>query len=156
MPVPFRDQTEVSNLGFAGFLRMVDEPDGRGLRGALFVVNGHAEPIDFCFNRVDVPAAFLWRAGEARRQAVKAICTSLFQACPKTPALLLALASEVPPLLLTEDLEVLVPICRVADGESIVHTADESPEELGDALHLFWATSPPTPDSATRGICSTR
>lgn len=152
MPILFRDHTEVADLGFAGYLRMIDEPDGKGLRGALFVVNGRAEPLDFCFNRVDVPSAFLWRAGEARRQAVKAVCSSLFAACPREPALLLVLASEVPPLLFPDDLEVFVPVGRVADGESIVHAASESPEDLGTAVHLFWTTGPPPTDSSARNL----
>src|SRR6266542_2301820 len=77
MAVPFRDLTEREELGLAGYLRFVDEPDARGIRAALFFVNGRGEPVEFSFSRIDVPASFLWRAGEARRQAITALAKSL-------------------------------------------------------------------------------
>lgn len=149
MPIPFRDHGDVDDLGLAGYLRFADEVGG-GLRGALFLVNGRGDPVDFCFSRVEIPASFLWRAGEARRQAVRALCLSLFTACPREPQLILARAEEVSPLVFTEDLEVLLPLCRVADGAAGVHAASESPEELSDALHVFWVAAPPAPDSPVR------
>jgi len=151
VPIPFRDHSDVADLGFAGYLRFVDEGN-QGLRGALFIVNGRGEPVDFCFSRVEVPASFLWRAGEAKRQAVRSLCIALFTASPREPELLLARAEEVSPLVFTEDLEVLVPLCRVADGPSVVHAASESAEELSDALHVFWVASSPAPDSSARAL----
>ncbi|MDP9340680.1 MAG: hypothetical protein M3Q23_00950 [Actinomycetota bacterium] len=149
MPIPFRDHGDVDDLGLAGYLRFVDEGAG-GLRGALFLVNGRGEPVEFCFSRVDVPASSLWRASEARRQAVRALCLPLFTACPREPLLLLARAEEVPPPVFAEDLEVLVPLCRVADGAAAAHAASEWAEELNDALHVFWVAAPPAPDSPVR------
>src|SRR5215218_9578947 len=104
MAVPFRDLRQEDNTGLAGYLRFVGEENGRGIRAALFLVNARGKPIDFAFSRIDVPASFLWRAGEARRHAVASLAAILFQACPKAPALLLALADEVHPNLFTEDL----------------------------------------------------
>ena len=152
MPVPFRDLRNEGDLGFAGYLRFVSEEDGRGIRGALFLVNARSEPVDFAFSRVDIPASFLWRTGEAKRHAVAGLAATLFQACPKTPSLLLALADEVHPRLFTEDLFVEIPLCRVAEGENVPFTADESMEALPNAVHLFWAGQAPGQDSPGRRL----
>src|SRR6266581_2475393 len=108
MAVPFRDLTQDEGLGLAGYLRFVDEADGKGIRGALFLVTAKGEPMDFSFCRIDVPSSFLWRPGQARQHAVSALTKSLFVASPKEPTLLLALGEEVSPRLFTEDIEVLV------------------------------------------------
>ncbi len=152
MPVPFRDLRNEGDLGFAGYLRFVSEEDGRGIRSALFLVNGRGEPVDFAFSRIDVPASFLWRTGEAKRHAVAGLAATLFQACPKTPALLLALADEVHPRLFTEDLIVGIPLCRVAEGENVPFAVSESMESLSNTVHLFWAGQPPTEDSSARRL----
>lgn len=154
MPIPFRDHSDVEDLGLVGYLRFVEEDDRKGLRGALFLVNARGEPADFCFSRVDVPASFLWRAGEARRHAIRALCGALFGACAREPALLLARADEVPPLIFVEDLEIRLPIARVADGTAAapVQAAAEVTEELGEALHLFWTGEPPKAESQARRL----
>src|SRR5437867_1711209 len=113
MSIPFRDLEDSEDLGLAGYLRFVDEPDSKGVRAALFCVNGLGEPIDFSFSRIDVAASFLWRAGDARRRAVSALSKSLFAASAKEPRVLLALADEVSPRVFTEDLDVHVPLCRI-------------------------------------------
>jgi hypothetical protein len=151
VPIPFRDHSDVDELGLVGYLRFVDQGEGE-LQGALFLVNGRGEPVDFCFSRAEIPASFLWRPGEARRQAVRALCASLFTACPREPQLLLARAEEVPPLVFIEDLEVLLPLCRVADGTGALHAAAESAEELSDVLHVFWVATPPGPNSPARKL----
>ena len=85
MPIPFRDLNEDENAGVVGYLRFVDEPDGKGMRGALFVMSTRGEPIDFSFTRIDVHGGYLWRAGESRRQAVTALTKALFQSAGRVP-----------------------------------------------------------------------
>src|SRR5438093_236090 len=138
MPVPFRDVRDEEGLGLAGYLRFVTEENGRGVRGALFLVNARGEPVDFAFSRIDIPASFLWRAGEAKRHAVACLAAVLFQACSRIPSLLLALSGEVDPRLFTEYLIVDMPVCRVADAADVPYAAGESPETLANAIHLFW------------------
>lgn len=153
MPIPFRDHSDTEDLGLAGYLRFVDEDGGRGLRGALFLVNGRGEPADFCFSHVDIPASFLWRAGEARRHAVRVLCGALFGACTREPTLLLARVDEVPPLVFAEDLEVHIPIGRVSGATAApVQAAVEVSEELGEALHVFWMREPPGAESKARRL----
>ena len=152
MPVPFRDLRDEEGLGLAGYLRFFTEEDGRGMRGALFLVNARGEPVDFAFSRIDLPASFLWRSGEAQRKAVASLAAVLFQACPKTPALLLALSDEVHPRLFTEDLLVEVPLCRVAEAENIPYSAGELVETLSNTFHLFWVGQSPEPQSSGRRL----
>lgn len=152
MPVPFRDLMEDEPLGLAGYLRFVEEPGARGIRAALFYVNGRGEPIDFSFSRIDTPASFLWRTGEMRRRAVTALAKALFVASAKKPTLLLVLADEVSPRVFTEDLVVEVPLCRVAGDGTTVHASNESQEWLAEAVHLFWVGEQPEAESPARRL----
>lgn len=152
MAVPFRDLTEDQSFGFAAYLRFAEEVDGKGVRGALFFINAGGEPIDFSFCRIDVPSSFLWRSGQARQHAVGALIKSLFGASPREPALLLVLADEVSPRVFTEELEVLVPLCRVAGDGPNIQASGERLELLTDAIHLFWVGEEPGPQSAARRI----
>ena len=148
MPIPFRDLTEDENTGVVGYLRFVDEPDGKGMRGALFVMSPRGEPIDFSFTRIDVHGGFMWRAGESRRQAVTALIKALFQSAGKIPAVIISLADEVPPRVFTEDLEVQIPLCRVVTTEMTPQAASEEHESISDSLDLFWVTGRPPSDSS--------
>ena len=122
------------------------------MRGALFLVNSRGEPMDFSFARVDVHASFLWRAGDSRRQAVAALSRTLFTAAAHVPRLLVALAEEVPAAVFTEDLDVALPLCRVAAPTALAYASTESLEELPDAQHLFWLGPPPDAESDARGL----
>lgn len=150
MAIPFRDLREEDGLGLAGYLRFVTEEDGRGIQGALFLINARGEPIEFAFSRIDVPASFLWRPGEARRRAIASLAATLFEACPKVPDLLLALAAEVHPRLFTEDLLVQVHVCRLADAEGAPQALGETAEVLPGRLHLFWVSDPPGDEAPAR------
>jgi hypothetical protein len=135
-----------------GYLRFVEEDGGRGMRGALFLVNSRGEPMDFSFARVDVHASFLWRPGESRRQAVVALSRTLFTAATHVPHLLVALAEEVPAAVFIDDLAVSIPLCRLAGPTALAYASTESLEELPGAQHLFWVGPPPEAESNARGL----
>ena len=152
MPVPFRYLREDDGLGLAGYLRFVSEEDGRGMRAALFLVNARGEPIDFTFSRIDVSASFLWRTGDAKRNAVSRLAATLFEACPRVPSLLIALSSEVHPRVFTEDLLLDVPICRVSDTGDVPRALSETEESLNGQVHLFWVAKPPEGNAPARRV----
>lgn len=152
LPVPFRDLTAGEDSGVAGYLRFIDEPDGKGIRGALFIVSSRGEPLDFSFTRIDVHSGFLWRAGEARRQAVTSLTKALFQAATKVPDVILALADEVAPRVFTEDLEVDVPLCRINTAEMAIQAGSEEEERLSDSVNLFWINGRPPLESPARSL----
>jgi hypothetical protein len=155
MPAPFRDLRDDDALGLAGFLRFVEEENGRGMRGALFLINSRGEPVDFAFSRVDMQTSFLWRDGDAKQHAVASLSGVLFQACPTTPALLLALAGDVHPSVFTDDLAVDVPICRVARGAGAASGSNTSIEPLSDSVHLVWVNRAPEHGSSARRLLDT-
>lgn len=146
MPVPFEDFREGESVGVVGFLRFVDEADGKGIRGALFLTSGRGEPLDFCFTRVDVHHSFLWRRGDARRQAVTSLVKVLFQAANRPPVLILALANEIPPQLFVDDIHVQVPLCLVTPSETPVQ-ADGTVSQAAREVSLTWVTEQPGDDS---------
>jgi hypothetical protein len=167
--VPFKDAAELDAGGTAAFLRLLpvspgDESPGRG--GALFQVNARGAPVEFTYNRLDLPAAALWRPEQLEREAAKALTTSLFEAARRTPLVVLCLASEIDPALFAEDLEVQIPVCRVAvatagqDGAPPgAGPAGSGPSELvvsdDVTAHLFWRPALPSAESPPRRLVST-
>jgi hypothetical protein len=151
--VPFKDSAELDAGGTAAFLRIVR---GDQSRGALFQVNARGAPVEFTYNRVDLPPAALWRPEQLEREAAKALAASLFETARRTPLVLLCLAAEVDAALFCEDLEVQIPVCRVAVGDSILPGAASSERvESGDVTaHLFWRPALPSTESPPRRLVS--
>ena len=142
MPIPFEDLGEAEPTGAIGFLRFVDEADGKGIRGALFLTSGRAEPLDFCFTRVEVQQSFLWRRGDARRQAVTALIKALFQAANRVPVLILGLADEIPRQVFADDIHVQIPLCLVAPSEAAAQ-AEMTVFQPARSVSLTWAGEQP-------------
>jgi hypothetical protein len=154
--VPFNDAAELDAGGTAAFLRILPGRGDRERGGALFQVNARGAPVEFTYNRLDLPSGTLWRPDQLEREAAKALATSLFEAARRTPLVLLCLAAEIDPALLSEDLEVQIPVCRVAldeDGGPFEDT--ERVELAGAAAHLFWRPSLPSPESPPRRLVAT-
>ena len=153
LPIPFRDLEEDAQSGVAGFLRFIDEPDGKGVRGALFIISARGDPLEFSFTRVDVGGGVLWRAGEARRKAVAALAKALFESISHAPDVLLTPAEETPPQLFSEDLQVNIPACRVAANALGPVAQTEHAQELSDSLFLIWVNGfPPTGGAPAKTI----
>ena len=150
MPVSFRDARSEEPRETAGYLRFVAEPTAAAFR-PLFVINAYGEPVDFAFSRVDSPAHLLWRTGDSRRHAVASLCAVLFEAAPRAPTLLLALAEETPASLFVDDLLVETPVCRIRrDGPP---RASDTPGEFpSDGVELHWATKPPLDGSPAQRL----
>src|ERR1035437_8441554 len=144
MPVPFRDRGDLEQLGSVAFLKFEPREEPAGFRAALFQVTARGEPLEFTYNRVETPSTFLWRAADVRRAAARQLAVSLLRMCPREPRLILCLAGEVPAEVFTEDLEVDLPVCRIAHAaEGISPAATEVLERYGhagdeEALLLFW------------------
>jgi len=149
--VPFKDAAELDAGGTAAFLRIVR---GDRYRGALFQVNARGAPVEFTYNRVDLPSAALWRPEQLEREAEKAVAASLFEAARRTPLVLLCLAAEVDAALFSEALEVQIPVCRVAvGGDDLPHVASSERVDSGDVTaHLFWRPALPSAESPPRRL----
>lgn len=161
MSVPFKDAAELDAGGTAAFLRMVAASDGAGpaRRGAaLFQVNARGAPVEFTYNRLDMPSAALWRPDQLEREATKALARSLFEAARRTPLVLLCLADEVDAALFVEDLDVQIPVCRVAvvpEGRAPAPASAERAVCGDTTAHLFWRPALPSAESPPRRLVST-
>lgn len=155
MPVAFRDVADVDRLGSAAFLRIVATDDGDAFLGALFLVNGRGEPVEFTFNRLEIVQRFLWRADDLRRHAARRLTASLFEVCPRIPAAILCLAEEVPAELFSEDIGVELPTVRLAEQSAVIgQSALESRElvEGSQPLQMFWNGSVPGDGEVARTL----
>lgn len=153
MPIPYRDQDELEDLGTAAFLRIEPTREPDGFRGALFQINARGEPIEFTYNRIETPATFLWRPADIRRAAVRRLTTSLLALSPRVPRLIVCRADEVPPETFSQDIAVQIPVCRLSTSlrEGERGEAEEA-ETAGDRapLHLFWYPAAPGEDMPER------
>src|SRR5213593_1422482 len=126
MPIPYRDADDLDELGTVGYLKIEPAVIGSGYLGALFLINARGEPVEFTYNRIETPHTFLWRQDDLRRHVARKLTTSLFSLCPKTPRLLLCLAKEVGSDLFCQDLQVPIPVCRLAlASEAVPSSGDE-------------------------------
>lgn len=150
MPIPYRDADDLEELGTVAYLKVESLPGNAGYLGALFLINARGEPIEFTYNRIDTPQTFLWRQEDLRRHAARKLTASLFSLCPRTPRLLLCLAKEVGSELFCQDIQVSIPVCRIASANEIFPSADEETRDIlqtSEPLQVFWFPGKPAEDA---------
>ena len=159
MPIPFRDQDDVEELGVAAYLRLEADAERAGYRGALFQINARGEPVEFTYNRVGTPSSFLWRPGDLRRSALRKLTASLLATCSRAPLLILCLAAQAPSELFSQDIRLSVPVARLAIAEettgfSTLETHETLGMDEGDEapIHLLWFPTPPAANSPERRL----
>lgn len=143
MPIPYRDVRDPIDSGLAGFLRFITGDTPRTIHGALFLVNARGEPVDFTYAAIDVAASFLWRAGEARRNALASLAVALFETCPRTPEVLFGLADEIPAPLFSDDIRVDVPVGLITGDAGLAARPDVETNRDVMAVHVFWVGAQP-------------
>jgi hypothetical protein len=150
MPIPYRDADDLEELGTVAYLKIEPLPSNAGYLGALFLINARGEPIEFTYNRIDTPQTFLWRQEDLRRHAARRLTASLFSLCPRTPRLLLCLAKEVGSELFCQDIQVSIPICRIAPANETFPSSDEETRDIlntSEPLQVFWFPGRPAEDA---------
>jgi len=150
MSIPYRDADELNDLGIAGYLKIQPLQEKSGYLAALFLINARGEPIEFTYNRIETPHTFLWRQDDIRRHATRKLTASILSLCPKTPRLILCLAEEIGSELFTQDIQVSVPVCRIAPAiKAISYSTIEIQDkiETEDPMNLFWYPGKPQDDS---------
>lgn len=150
MPIPYRDSDDLDELGAVGYLKIEPVTNGSGYLGALFLLNARGEPLEFTYNRIDTPQTFLWRQDDLRRHAARKLTASLFSLCPRTPRLLLCLAKEVGSELFCQDIQVSIPVCRLAPNRGALPSADAEIKDVvqaSESVHAFWFPGKPAEDS---------
>lgn len=114
MIAPFHDDQVPT--GSAGFLRVL--ADVGGYRGAMLVVSALGEPLELSYAVDD-------SAGDAQ---VRRLVAALVEVCPRTPDVLLCLASEVE----RSALDTEIPSARVTKDD--VEWCDSAPPAASSAL----------------------
>lgn len=150
MPIPYRDADDLDELGVAGYLKIEPLSVGYGYTGALFLINARGEPIEFTYNRIGTPHTFLWREHDIKRHASRKLTVSLLSLCPKTPRLIICLAEEVDSDLFCRDIQLAIPVCRVAPAIKAVPfsgTETQDAVQSNEPLNLFWFPGKPHDDS---------
>ena len=147
MPIPFHNLMQDEPSGIAAYLRFVDEPEGKGVRGALLVTSSRGDPLEFGFTRVDVRSGVLWRNGQAKARAVSALAKALFEAASHIPDLVLALADETPAAVFSEELGMQIPMCRVDTQGARPAATTEAVQQVSESLYLHWVNGQPTSDT---------
>ena len=149
MPIPFRDATELDELGAAAYLTIDEHP--AGYMGAFFLVNARGEPLEFTYTRIETPHTFLWRQEDIRRHAARKITSALLSLCPLVPRLILCRAEEIGSELFCQDIQLSIPVCRVAPKLAVVpYTGQEARDESDTEeppLHIFWFPDRPPEES---------
>ena len=141
MPIPYRDADELDDLGTAGYLTIQPAQAGSGYLAALFLINARGEPAEFTYNRIETPHTFLWRQADVRRYAAKKLTSSLLSLCPKVPRLMFCCAEEVGSELFGQDIQLSLPVCRIAPAiKAFPYSAVEVQDriEAEEPLNLFW------------------
>lgn len=155
MPVPFEEPAELDALGTAAYLRILPQPEHSMRRGALFLVNGRGEPVEFSYNQAEARHSFLWRGPDLDRFIARKLAASLLRVCTRTPSLLMCLADEVQSDLFCDDLTLSVPVCRIAPRIATVAFSPREHDESLDGtepLHLFWYPGSPSEESSERRL----
>ena len=155
MPIPYRDADDLNELGAAGYLKIEPSSGGPGYLGALFLINARGEPVEFTYNRIETPHTFLWRQDDIRRHAERKLTTSLLAICPRTPRILLCLAEEVGSALFCQDIQLSIPVCRIAPAMKTTAFSGQETQEVTEAsepMNLFWFPGSPKDDSIERRL----
>jgi len=125
LPIQVDDlRIENASSDAVAWLRFIDEGEGNGMRAALFQTSAQGEPLDFCFGRVAQHESTGPQA-TAKPKVLSSLAKSLLGAATSSPALILALATEMPADAFIDGIRAGPPLYRVA--EASVGTDENSP-----------------------------
>ncbi|HYW05933.1 MAG TPA: hypothetical protein VE913_03190 [Longimicrobium sp.] len=151
MAIPFRGAEEIARLGGAGYLRFLSEGAPGAFRGGLLLVNARSEPLEFAHARIRLPRTGLWREADRAPYAARRLAASLFEVCPRAPALLLCLAGETGAELFTRDLALAIPTARVAAAGAVPGEGEDA-EDTRCGVRLLWAGRRPGVEAPARRL----
>ena len=117
MPIPYQTPNN-DHPTTAGYLKFVFHSPKDTWLGTLFIMNARGEPVEFVHARVRAPKSVMWRAADLEMRCLESLCTSMFEACPVAPDILLCLAREVAPGLFEERVSPEMPVGRISLDES--------------------------------------
>lgn len=133
MPIPYRKTPRAAEEGCAAYLDVVWVGANRTFYGALLLMDGRGQPLEFVHNSLTAPSGFLWSEERVRALGIAALSQSLFDACRREPDLLICLSTLGSAEFCRTELAPAIPFAQVTAGDG------EIPVEWG------WINEPPTP-----------
>ena len=131
MPVPYRKTPRAVETGCVAYLDVARLRSVGAFYGALLLMDGRGQPLEFVHNTLTAPTGFLWPEAKVRSLAVAALARSLFDACRREPDLLVCLVSLGTPDFCREELAPTIPFAQITPAR------DEVPAEWN------WINDPP-------------
>lgn len=154
MAIDFRDADSINELGYAGYLRILQVIDGNTYLGALLTVNVRGEPVEFVYNSVELNHPALWQGIDRERYAARRLAASLLKKCAVTPCFVLCLGSEIHEELFRLEVVLAVPVCRIQPktGENVqpVPAADNQTGQT--KVSFAWIPAVPEDGSAAQTL----
>ena len=114
MPVPYRKLPRAAQEGVAAFVDVVRARTARQIVGALLLIDGRGQPLEFVHNVVDVPGGFLWPEDKVRAVGTTVLVHSLFDACQREPDLLVCRDTLGTPDFCRDELAPAIPFAQIA------------------------------------------
>jgi hypothetical protein len=110
-------------------------PSRRRLIGALLLIDGRGQPLEFVHNVVSGPDGFLWPGDQVLRESMLALCQSLFDACKREPDLLVGSERIGTAEFCRTELAPAIPFALVVSTDA-------------DVIEWGWVNNPPTASMA--------
>ena len=133
MSVPYRRPPRILEEGCAAFLLIVSLPSTGTFYGALLLIDGRGQPVEFAHNTLSAPSGFLWPGEQVTAQATVELAHSLFDACRREPDLLVCLPALGTPEFCRAEIAPSIPLVQVLPGQN------------GEPDAWTWLNDPPTP-----------
>lgn len=132
MPIPYRKTPRVVEEGCAAFLDVVWLRSAKTFYGAILLIDGRGQPLEFVHNTLSAPTGFLWPEEQVTTVGISALVHSLFEACRRDPDLLICLSTLGSPDFCKTELAPSIPFAQVSMGNH------DSPDAWS------WINDPPT------------
>ena len=133
MPVPYRKTPRAAETGCAAYLDILWLSSVHAFYGALLLIDGRGQPMEFVHNSLTAPSGYLWPEEQVRASGIAMLAHSLFDACRREPDLLVCQAT-----LGTRD------YCKMQIAPSIPF-AQIIPATEDVPAEWIWINEPPTP-----------
>lgn len=140
MSVPYRKPSQTTSTTCAAYLDILWLRSERTFYGAILIIDGRGQPLEFVYNTLSSPAGFLWPEDQVRALGIVSLAHSLFDACRREPDLLVCRNALGASRFLREEVAPSIPFAQVAP--SIPFTQDATGGSSSPAT-WNWINEPP-------------
>lgn len=143
MPLPYRKTPKSSALHSAAYVDVIWIRSTRTFYGAILIIDGRGQPLEFVHNTLVAPVGFLWPEEQVQSLGIATLCHSLFDACQREPELLVCRESLGSPNYCKTEIAPMTPFAQVIESN------DGSPAAWN------WINNPPSPAMAAHSLGET-